>query len=118
MGLEPGLGRSVVEGGIDGVHELAAVDQHREVGAGAGARVELPLTLTGHRRENDDAGAPLNHFQAFFRGTVGGRGYHDVIKTCAIEDRLADSGECKPPRALDLADQCVAQSRIGRDDPD
>ena len=102
--MEPGRGCARVKGGIDGVHELATVDEHREVGAGARAGVELALTLPGDGRDNDDAGAPLDHFQAIFRGTVGGRGDDDIIETCTIMDRLADRGECKPPGALELAD--------------
>lgn len=116
--MKGGLGRSGMKGGIDGVHQLAAVDEHREVGASARACVELTLTLPGDRRDNNDAGAALDHFQAFFRRAVGGRGDDDVVGTCAVKDRLADSGECKPPRAFELADQCVAQSGVGRDDPD
>lgn len=118
VGLEAGRGCARVKSGFEGVHEFAAIDEHREVGAGARLCVELALTLAGYGRENDDAGATLDHFQAIFRGTVSGRGNDDIIKTFAIEDGLAESGECEPPRAFDLADQCMAQSRIGCDDPD
>jgi len=104
VGLEPGRGWATVKGGSDSIHELAAVDEHREVGAGARTGVELALTIPGHRGENDDAGAPLDHLQAFFRGTVGGRGDDNIIETGAIEDRLADRSERKPPRPFDLAD--------------
>lgn len=107
-----------MEGGIEGVHEFAAVDQHGKVGTGAGARVELPLTLPGDGREDDDAGSPLDHFHTLVGGTVGRSGDHDIVEASAIEDRFAECRECEPPRALDLADQRVAQGGIGGDDPD
>lgn len=107
-----------MQGGVDGVHQLAAIDDHGKVGTGAGAGIQLALTLAGDGRENDDAGAALDHGEAFLGRTVSGRGDHDVIEAGAVENRLAASSEGEPSGALNLTDKRIAKRGIGRDDPD